>query len=522
MNVGSKPAAEAFAPLDGAGLAALEARLRFDLECLELPAKAWVPARRFEGQRVRDAIFIGAGMCGLAAAARLKLAGVDNIVLYDAASEGREGPWETFARMRTLRSPKTLSGPALGLPALSFRAWFLSQFGGAAWDRLEKIPNGQWMAYLRWYRRVLDLPVANGIRMTGLRDAGQGIVALSLMVAGEERTAYCRHLVLATGRAGLGGPAVPPILETSDRRFWAHSAEDIDFAALAGKRVIVIGAGASAMDNAATALEAGAAAVDMLIRRPVMPRINKTLGLGSPGAVHGMHDLPEPWKVRFNRYLNEQQVPPPRTSTLRVTGHENARLFLDCPIEAVRRDGDRVVAETPHGSFEADFIIAATGFRNDFAGRPEFAAIAPHIRTWGDGAHTAEIGAGRPEPHGRARSRARLRVPGEAAGRLPDALPYPLLQRRRGAEPRQGLRRYPGGLGRSGSADPRHRLGALRRRPRRPFRGPQGLRQARAAGRRMGRLHPWSERGVADRPRFENTGLQSSRPSISLPQCSAP
>ena len=57
----------------------------------------------------------------------------------------------------------------------------------------------------------------------------------------------------------------------------------------------------------------------------------------------------------------------------------------------MRRDSDRVVVETPQGSFEADFIIAATGFRNDFAERPEFAAIAPHIRTWGDRAITAEM-----------------------------------------------------------------------------------------------------------------------------------
>ena len=192
--------------------------------------QAWVPARRFDGQRVRDVIFIGAGMCGLAAAARLKLAGVDNLVLYDAAPEGREGPWETFARMRTLRSPKALSGPALGLPALSFRAWFLAQFGSEAWDRLGKIPNGQWMDYLRWYRRVLDLPVVNGTRMTGLRDAGQGLIAVGLVAAGEDRTEYCRHLVLATGRSGLGGTAVPEVLESLDRRCWAHSADDIDFA----------------------------------------------------------------------------------------------------------------------------------------------------------------------------------------------------------------------------------------------------------------------------------------------------
>ncbi|MGK9797804.1 FAD/NAD(P)-binding protein, partial [Salmonella enterica subsp. enterica] len=76
--------------------------------------------------------------------------------IFDRAPAGFEGPWATTARMETLRSPKQLTGPALGLPALTFRAWYEAQFGTAAWDALDKIPRLQWMDYLRWYRRVLD------------------------------------------------------------------------------------------------------------------------------------------------------------------------------------------------------------------------------------------------------------------------------------------------------------------------------------------------------------------------------
>lgn len=53
------------------GLAALEAQLQQDLECLELPAKSWVPERTWQGAPVRDVVVIGAGMCGLAALAKL-------------------------------------------------------------------------------------------------------------------------------------------------------------------------------------------------------------------------------------------------------------------------------------------------------------------------------------------------------------------------------------------------------------------------------------------------------------------
>ena len=135
----------------GIGLAALEARLLQDLEFLDLPGKEWVPPRAVAGRPVRDVVIVGAGMCGLAAAGALALLGIRDVVIYDAAPAGREGPWATYARMRTLRSPKALTGPALGLPALTFRAWFEAQLGRAAWDALGTIPRLQWMDYLVWY-----------------------------------------------------------------------------------------------------------------------------------------------------------------------------------------------------------------------------------------------------------------------------------------------------------------------------------------------------------------------------------
>ena len=375
------------------GLAKLEARLAQDLEFLELPAKPWVPERIHDGAPVRDVVVIGAGMCGLAATAKLVLTGMTNVVAYDASPAGLEGPWVTFARMQTLRSPKTLHGPALGLPQLTFRAWFTAQWGVDAWQSLEKIPKGQWMDYLVWYRKVLGLPVRNGVRMTGIAPAGD-LIAIDIEGA-ETGRVLTRHLVLATGRSGLGGFAVPDFLRGIDRAYWAHSADDIDFGALKGKRVAVIGAGASSMDNAATALEAGAGSVDLLIRRKEMPRINKMTGIGSQGVVHGMYQLPDAWKWKFVDYTASTQTPPPRSSTLRVSRHENARFFLDCGIVAVKEDAGGLLIETTQGPMRYDFLIAATGFSNDFNGRPEFAALAPHIRKWSDGRYTPEMGPSR-------------------------------------------------------------------------------------------------------------------------------
>jgi cation diffusion facilitator CzcD-associated flavoprotein CzcO len=367
------------------GLDALEGRLKQDLEWLNFAAKDWVPRRDSNGMRVRDVVVIGAGMCGLVASLALRKNGVYNHVVYDAAPEGQEGPWVTIARMETLRSPKQLSGPAFGLPSLTFRAWYEAQHGLDAWERLFRIDRGDWMDYLVWYRRVLDLPVVNEARMVDLKAGPEGLLNVVIEHNGEAISVLTRKLVLATGRDGLGGNYVPDNIRDIDKRFWAHSAEVIDFDALAGKNVAVIGAGASAMDNAATALEKGAARVDMFIRRPTIPSVNKFMGIGSPGMVHGFEGLSPEWKWKLQDYANKSQTPPPRNSTQRVSRHANAYFHVGSPLLSIINTGTSLRVKTPKGTYAVDFMILATGFCVDFQQRPELKSIAQHIKLWKDG-----------------------------------------------------------------------------------------------------------------------------------------
>ncbi|MBY5414650.1 NAD(P)-binding domain-containing protein [Rhizobium leguminosarum] len=365
-------------------LEALEARLRQDLAWLELPAKSWVPPRIVDGQAVVDVVIIGAGMAGLVASAMLKRLGVANHIVLDKAPAGSEGPWVTFARMRTLRSPKQLTGPAMGLPALTFRAYYEALHGRDAWVALDRAPRETWMDYLVWYRRVLDLPVRNGVAVDAIRPRADALLDVVCRHDGRSETMIARHVVLATGRDGLGGPFVPSIAHRIERKFWAHTADPVDFAALRGKRVGVVGAGASAMDNAATALEAGAARLDLFVRRTDLPRINKFTGIGSQGVVHGFAGLPDDWKWRFLDYAMRAQTPPPRPSVLRVSAFPQAHLHLESPIDGLQQEGDHIVVTTPKGSYPVDFLIFGTGFKVDLTNRPELAAVASHIRLWRD------------------------------------------------------------------------------------------------------------------------------------------
>jgi FAD-dependent urate hydroxylase len=378
-------------------LAALEIRLKQDLAWLELPAKPWVIPRKHLGEAMLDVAIIGGGMAGLAAAASLKLQGI-HAVIFDRAEEGFEGPWATTARMETLRSPKQLVGPAIGQPALTFRAWFEAQYGLQAWEALDKIPRLQWMDYLRWYRKVLALEVRNLHAVENVVPVAEDRVELrvrkmdhptdreSRRPQGNEalELVFARRVVLATGRDGLGASWVPEFAAQIKRERWAHSSDVLDYTSLRGSRVGVIGGSASAMDSAATALEAGAASVDLLIRRSVMPLVNKSKGAGSPGLSNGFHQLSDAWRWRVRHYMNAEQTPPPRGSTLRVSRHAQARFNMGCPILQAEMRGNTICLSTPKGFFELDFVVFATGFRVNLEARPEFASFSPHIRFWRD------------------------------------------------------------------------------------------------------------------------------------------
>ncbi|MCC5979923.1 MAG: NAD(P)/FAD-dependent oxidoreductase [Salinarimonas sp.] len=362
-------------------LAALNERVRYDLECLNLPAKNWVPERSGpDGEKVHDVVVMGGGMCGLVAAFALISGGVRNLRILDRNPPGYEGPWLTYARMKTLRSPKTLPGPALGMGCLTFRAWFEAQFGAMEWERLDKIPRPMWMDYLRWYREVLDLPVENRIEIERIRPEG-AYLRLALR-GGDEKSILTRRLVMATGREGTGGPRIPEFATALPDHLVAHSSDDLDYGALKGKRVAVVGVGASAVDNAAEALEHGAREVRILVRRKTMPTINKLMGIGSFGFTHGYRSLDEAWRWAIMHYSYMTQTPPPRDSTLRVSRHPNAYFHFGAGVQEARIAGEEIVLTTPRGELRTDFLILGTGFHVAPDARPELAGSADDILLW--------------------------------------------------------------------------------------------------------------------------------------------
>src|SRR3977135_4647298 len=110
-------------PMAEAALARLAERARRDLEALAHPSSAWVrPVADAMGRQAYDVVIVGAGQAGLIVGLALKREGVRNILLLDRNPAGYEGPWDTFAPMEGLRTPKTLVGTGLNIASLGVRA----------------------------------------------------------------------------------------------------------------------------------------------------------------------------------------------------------------------------------------------------------------------------------------------------------------------------------------------------------------------------------------------------------------
>ena len=372
---------------DAEGLAALEARARRDLEMMSYPARPWVRSRQTaSGEDILDVLVIGGGQGGLGVASGLMREQVQRVLVVDRNPEDHEGPWRTFARMVTLRTPKHVLGPDHGIPSLSVRSWYEAQHGEGSWDRLSLIPKGTWADYLYWFRNLMSIPVENDTTAQALtwRPAEQ-CFSVPLTRNGNSRHVFARKVVMATGIEGSGDWQVPSFVrESLPRSMYSHTREDIDFEALRGQRLAVLGAGASAFDNAATALEHGAKSVDMFFRRSALVRVNAYRWGEFVGFLKHHADLSDAERWRFIRTFVMMGQLPPADTYARAKQHPAFALHPKSPWQALEARDSTVVITTPNGRFEADHVIVGTGFVTDLGLRQELSNFVDHIQLWKD------------------------------------------------------------------------------------------------------------------------------------------
>jgi cation diffusion facilitator CzcD-associated flavoprotein CzcO len=172
---------------------------------------------------------------------------------------------------------------------------------------------------------------------------------------------------------------------------WTHTTGAIPFEALDSKVVGIIGAGSSAFDAAAVALESGAAEVHMFSRRsyidypvpaaPGTPPVDR----GYPNVLEQAYELPD--VVRWRNFLlsDGRVASVPLDSVQRAAAFNGFHVHLNSSLSDVELAGNGEVAGRVEGRrFRFDHVILGTGYRIDLSAQPELARIHEHIALWRD------------------------------------------------------------------------------------------------------------------------------------------
>lgn len=358
----------------------LEIALANDLEMMSHPTQQW------DYQIAPDILevaILGGGQTGRSAAFGLQRHGIPNIRILDRNPSGFEGPWRTFARNATLRTPKFVTGGLdWGIPNLNVQRWCSAVYGDDYWQCIKYIPRLLWADYMDWYGRILKLPIQNN---TSVEDITWDDARQAFCLHAPEERIYARFIIFATGMECAGGKYIPEIVQTNlPAHAYYHTMDTIDFDAFKGKQIGIIGGGSGAFDNAIACLKAGAASVDIMIRRKQLVNINRIRWSEWNGYHRHYIDLPDEVKWYYTiEELRLGQLPPPHTYH-EAMRHPNLTLHTDAPIHAISYTDGKILGAYGDRTFTHDALICGTGFVMDLNQQPELKTLAPSIARWID------------------------------------------------------------------------------------------------------------------------------------------
>ncbi|WP_030548103.1 NAD(P)-binding domain-containing protein [Streptomyces albus] len=291
------------------------------------------------------------------------------------------------------------------------------------------IPVETFTAYGDWFQEQL-VPRLEQVRVVSVERRAEGRGYELKLDSGEQFTA--RAVVVATGHSGLaripsalaaavpGGPsATGPV---------SHSSHHRDPSRFAGRSVLVVGAGQSALENAALLREAGAEVRVVARGRGAVgfgsppwrqPRFRPDSPFGRAWSLHAVSHYADAYRLlpaRLRHHLVRRVLGPLGAWWLRERFEGRVPVTAVRAIRAARiEDGRPVLAvagfDGSTAELSADHVMAATGYRVDLAAM-DF--LGPGLRT--------ELAA----DHGAPRLRAGYRssLPGLYFTGLPAAFSY--------------------------------------------------------------------------------------------------
>lgn len=200
-----------------------------------------------------DIVVIGAGPYGLSATAHLKTIPGVRVRLFGEPM----ALWKhNMPKGMYLRSPLSASHIAHPKGEYTFEA-YAAQHGITP---VKPIPLDQFIAYGDWYQKAVapDIDRRNIARVEKT-DSG-------FRVETEDGESFlCRRVVVAVGPGAFKWR--PPQFDQLPASHVSHSSDHNDLSRFSGKRVMVVGAGQSALENAALLQEAGAK-TQLIVRAP--------------------------------------------------------------------------------------------------------------------------------------------------------------------------------------------------------------------------------------------------------------
>jgi hypothetical protein len=317
---------------------------------------------------MREIAIVGAGPYGLAAAAHLSRAGLRPRVFGRPMSFWRSMPKGMLLRSRwDACSIADVSGP------LTIEAFEAADGSPIA----RPVPLADFIRYGDWFRSQALLEVDE--RLVERIDAGSS--GFSLVLSDGEQLEFGR-VVVASGIAPFAHVPSPFRELPTDLR--SHTSDHDDYTVFAGKRVLVVGGGQSALEAAALAREAGAD-LEVIARRGRLiwltgHRTRSRLGRLAP-LFYAQTDVGPAGMSRilavpdlFRRFPRRLQEPMARRAIRPAGAAWLSERLAGIPIRvgsaatSVNADGEGVSVTTSDGRRRAvDHVLLGTGYRVDVA-----------------------------------------------------------------------------------------------------------------------------------------------------------
>ena len=317
-----------------------------------------------------DTVIVGAGPYGLSAAAHLKtIPGLQLRVFGEAMALWKH----SMPKGMFLRSPLSASHIAHPKGELTFNA-----FAAERGDPLSKpIPLNRFIAYGDWYQKkaVPDLDSRN---VAAIESNAKGFK----VTTDDGESVQSRRVVIAAGPGAFKWR--PPEYAGLPASLASHASEHTDLSHFSGKRVLVVGAGQSALENGALLHEAGAR-VEIIVRSSNVhwlrwrSRLFAILPVGrvlysprdvGPAGVSQLIARPDLFRKLprdFQDWATRRSVRPAGALWL-IDRLKDVPLRTSLELTSVAQTGGQLRVRLSDGTEQVcDHIMFATGYRADLA-----------------------------------------------------------------------------------------------------------------------------------------------------------